>query len=82
MEIIDGKTKSGQLNHVEFLILKGINCAQTMAQLVGLALYDVLLSSPYMAMVRGTEESPVNLLSLTDLRRKLPKFCTFLIGLS
>ncbi|KAJ7218999.1 hypothetical protein C8J57DRAFT_1482692 [Mycena rebaudengoi] len=75
LEIIDGKTKSGQPNHVEHLILKGLNCAVTMAELVALALYGASVSWPYMAMVRGTAEEPVNLLSLTDLHRKLPVFC-------
>lgn len=74
-EIIDGKTKSGQPNHVEHNILKGLNCPATMAEMVALALYGVSVSWPYMAMVRGSKESPVNLLSLTPLHRKLPEFC-------
>ncbi|KAJ7436598.1 hypothetical protein FB451DRAFT_1453881 [Mycena latifolia] len=76
IQVIDGKTKSGQPNHVEYLILKGMNCSRTMEQLVGLALYGVCVSWRYMALVRGTKENPINLLSLTDLHRKLPKFCT------
>ncbi|KAJ7485528.1 hypothetical protein FB451DRAFT_1127711 [Mycena latifolia] len=76
IQVIDGKTKSGQPNHVEYLILKGMNCSRTMEQLVGLALYGVCISWRYMALVRGTKENPINLLSLTDLHRKLPKFCT------
>ncbi|KAJ6461405.1 hypothetical protein C8R45DRAFT_912233 [Mycena sanguinolenta] len=43
---------------------------------VALALYGLSVSWPYMAMVRGTKEKPVNLLSLTDLHRKLPDFCS------
>ncbi|KAJ7469640.1 hypothetical protein FB451DRAFT_1038781 [Mycena latifolia] len=75
LQIIDGKTKSGQPNHVEYLILKGINCAKMMEQLIALALYGICVSWRYMAIVRGTKEKPVNLLSLTDLHRKLPVFC-------
>ncbi|KAJ7437330.1 hypothetical protein FB451DRAFT_1416903 [Mycena latifolia] len=75
MEVINGKTKSGQANHVEHNILKGLNCAVTMTELVALALYGVSVSWPYMAQVRSTKDKPVNLLSLTDLHRKLPQFC-------
>lgn len=78
LEVIDGKTKSGQPNHVEQNILKGLNCPATMAQLVALALYGVSVSWPYMAMVRGTKEHPINLLDLTDIHRKLPEFCTYI----
>lgn len=74
-ETIDGKTKSGQPNHVEHLILKSINCAETMSHLVAVALYGVAVGWGYMALVRGTTGNPVNLLSLTDLHRRLPKFC-------
>ncbi|KAF7344413.1 hypothetical protein MSAN_01922500 [Mycena sanguinolenta] len=75
-EIIDAKTKSGQKNHVESNILEGLKCAATMTEAVALALYGLSVSWPYMAMVRGTKEKPVNLLSLTDLHRKLPGFCS------
>ncbi|KAJ7133049.1 hypothetical protein C8R44DRAFT_730245 [Mycena epipterygia] len=77
-EIIDGKTKSGQPNHVEHNILKGLNCVATMTEMVALSLYGVSVSWPYMAMVRGTKEQPINLLSLTDLHRKLPVFCAYI----
>lgn len=53
-EVIDAKTKSGQANHVEFNILKGLNCAVTITELVALAGYGVSVSWPYMGMVRGT----------------------------
>ncbi|KAJ7744967.1 hypothetical protein DFH07DRAFT_749136, partial [Mycena maculata] len=75
-EIIDGKTNSGVPNHMELNIQKGLNCPVTMTELVALALYGVSVSWPYMVMVRGTKENPINLLSLTDLHRKLPEFCT------
>ncbi|KAJ7456357.1 hypothetical protein B0H11DRAFT_2244041 [Mycena galericulata] len=75
-EIIDGKTKSGQPNHVEKNILKGLNCTATITELAALALYGMSVSWPYMAMVRGTKENPINLLSLTDLHRRLPAFCS------
>ncbi|KAJ7473578.1 hypothetical protein B0H11DRAFT_2236415 [Mycena galericulata] len=75
-EIIDGKTKSGQANHVEQNILKGLNCSATVTELFALALYGVSVSWPYMAMVRGTKEKPINLVSLTDLHRRLPLFCS------
>ncbi|KAJ7673844.1 hypothetical protein DFH06DRAFT_1173381 [Mycena polygramma] len=74
-EIIDGKAKSGQANHVEYLILKGINCAETMSHLAALALLGVSVHWGYMDIVRGKKENPINLLSLTDLHRRLPKFC-------
>jgi hypothetical protein len=74
-EIVLGKAKSGTFNHVEKNILKGLNCAVTMTELVALALYGASVSWPYMAMVRGTKERPINLLSLTELHRKLPVFC-------
>jgi hypothetical protein len=45
-----------------------------MTAMVALALYGVSVSWPYMAQVRGTKEKIVNLLSLTDLHRKLPVF--------
>ncbi|KAJ7614870.1 hypothetical protein FB45DRAFT_758179 [Roridomyces roridus] len=61
-DIVDSKTQSGQENHVEKNILKGLNCAATMTELVALALY-------------GTSERPINMLSLTPLHRKLPEFC-------
>ncbi|KAF7372118.1 hypothetical protein MVEN_00070600 [Mycena venus] len=47
-------------------------------ELVALALYGVSVSWPYMTMVRGPKEAPVNLLDLTDLHRKLPVFCSHL----
>ena len=75
MEIIDGKAKSGQANHMEQNILKGLNCDVTMTELVALALYGVSVSWPYMATVRGTKDHPINLLSLTSIHRKLPEFC-------
>ncbi|KAJ7125932.1 hypothetical protein C8R44DRAFT_874342 [Mycena epipterygia] len=50
-EIIDGKTKSGQPNHVAHNILKGLNCAATMTEMVALSLYGVSVSWPYMAML-------------------------------
>ncbi|KAJ7118170.1 hypothetical protein C8R44DRAFT_625985 [Mycena epipterygia] len=78
MEVIDGKTKSGQPNHVEQNILKGLNCPATMTEVVALALYGVSVSWPYMSKVRGTKENPINLLSLTDIHRKLPEFCSHL----
>ncbi|KAJ7482660.1 hypothetical protein FB451DRAFT_1393980 [Mycena latifolia] len=56
-------------------ILKGINCAKMMEQLIALTLYGICVSWRYMAIVSGTKEKPVNLLSLTDLHRKLPVFC-------
>ncbi|KAJ7124027.1 hypothetical protein C8R43DRAFT_899318 [Mycena crocata] len=59
-EGIDAKTKSGQPNHMEKNILKGLNCKRTMEQLIVLALYGAY---------------PINLLSLTDIHRKLPIFC-------
>ncbi|KAJ7504739.1 hypothetical protein B0H11DRAFT_1669466, partial [Mycena galericulata] len=74
-DTIDAKTKSGQANHVEYNILKGLNCAVTMTELVALALYSVSVSWPYMAQVRGTKEKLINLIDLTDLHRKLPEFC-------
>lgn len=75
-QIMDGKTKSGQANHVESNILKGLNCSVTMTEMVALALYGVSVSWPYMAQVRGgSQENPTNMLSLTDLHRKLPVFC-------
>ncbi|KAJ7731194.1 hypothetical protein B0H16DRAFT_1733359 [Mycena metata] len=74
-EVINAKTKSGPENHVEKNVLKGLNCAVTMTELVALALYGVSVSWPYMATVRSTKDRPVNLLSLTDLHRKLPLFC-------
>ncbi|KAJ7442078.1 hypothetical protein B0H11DRAFT_2251704 [Mycena galericulata] len=74
-EIIDGKTKSGQPNHVELNILKGLNCPVTMSELVALAVYGLSVSWPYMVMIRGPKENPTNLLSLTDLHRRLPDFC-------
>ncbi|KAJ7083569.1 hypothetical protein C8R44DRAFT_753426 [Mycena epipterygia] len=77
-EIIDDKTKSGQPNHVEHNILKGLNCVATMTEMVALSLYRVSVSWPYMAMVRGMKEQPINLLSLTDLHRKLPVFCAYI----
>ncbi|KAJ7748172.1 hypothetical protein DFH07DRAFT_962243 [Mycena maculata] len=75
-EICDGKTKSGQENHIEQNVLKGLNCAATMTELVALALYGASVSWPYMATVRSTKANPINLLDLTDIHRKLPKFCT------
>ncbi|KAJ7451260.1 hypothetical protein B0H11DRAFT_1742871 [Mycena galericulata] len=74
-DTIDAKTKSGQANHVEYNILKGLNCAVTMTELVALALYGISVSWPYMAQVRGTKEKLINLIDLTDLHRKLPEFC-------
>ncbi|KAJ7331084.1 hypothetical protein DFH08DRAFT_815166 [Mycena albidolilacea] len=75
-EIIDGKVQSGQPNHVEKNIQKGLDCAATMTEIAALALYGVSVSWPYMALVHGKKDKPVNLLSLTDLHRKLPLFCT------
>ncbi|KAJ7351580.1 hypothetical protein DFH08DRAFT_806298 [Mycena albidolilacea] len=75
-EVIDGKTKSGQPNHVEKNILKGLGCTSTFTELVALALYGVSVSWLYMALVHGKKNKPVNLLSLTDLHRKLPLFCS------
>ncbi|KAJ7233799.1 hypothetical protein C8J57DRAFT_1532118 [Mycena rebaudengoi] len=76
-EIMDGKAKLGQPNHVEYNILQCLNCTVTMTEMVALALYGVSVSWPYMAQVRGgSKENPTNLLSLTDLHRKLPVFCT------
>jgi hypothetical protein len=75
-EVVDSKTKSGQQNHVESNIIKGLNCPTTMTENAMLALYRVYVSWPYMAMVRGMKDDPVNLLSLTDLHRKLPVFCS------
>ncbi|KAJ7201493.1 hypothetical protein B0H12DRAFT_977636, partial [Mycena haematopus] len=77
-EIIDGKTQSGQCNHVEKNIRSGLCCGATMTELVALALYGVSVSWPYMALVHGKKAKPVNLLSLTDLHRKLPIFCNFI----
>ncbi|KAJ7615524.1 hypothetical protein FB45DRAFT_757915 [Roridomyces roridus] len=74
-DIVDSKTQSGQENHVEKNILKGLNCAATMTELVALALYGTSVSEHYMAAVRGTKERPINMLSLTPLHRKLPEFC-------
>ncbi|KAJ7438548.1 hypothetical protein B0H11DRAFT_2254552 [Mycena galericulata] len=77
-EVMDVKAKSGQPNHVEANILKGMNDPATMAQVAAIALYGVTVSWPYMAMVCGTKENPVNLVSLTPLHRKLPEFCTYI----
>ncbi|KAJ6462958.1 hypothetical protein C8R45DRAFT_1177843, partial [Mycena sanguinolenta] len=77
-EIVDGKTQSGQKNHVEKNILKGLDCRATFTELVALALDGVAVSWPYMALVHGKKDKPVNLLSLTDLHRKLPVFCNFI----
>lgn len=74
--VVDAKSKSGQQNHVELNVLKGLNCAATMTENVALALYGVSVSWPYMAMVRGSKDNPLNLLSLTELHRKLPDFCS------
>ncbi|KAJ7307719.1 hypothetical protein DFH08DRAFT_1051626 [Mycena albidolilacea] len=74
-EIVLGKAKAGTYNHVEKNILKGLNCAATMTELVALALYGASVSWSYMATVRGTKDEPINLLFLTDLHRKLPVFC-------
>ncbi|KAJ7749920.1 hypothetical protein B0H16DRAFT_1318933, partial [Mycena metata] len=60
MQVINAKTKSGQENHTE---------------LVALALYGMSVSWPYMVLIRTTKDKPINLLSLTDLHRKLPQFC-------
>lgn len=77
-DIIDGKTKAGQQNHVEANVLKGLNCAATMTELVALALYGASVSWPYMAAVRGTKDNPINLVSLTPLHRPLPDFCAYI----
>ncbi|KAJ7328722.1 hypothetical protein DFH08DRAFT_815497 [Mycena albidolilacea] len=57
-------------------ILKGLDCTATMVENIALALYGVCVSWPYMAMVRNTKQNPINLLSLTDLHRKIPEFCS------
>ncbi|KAJ7711060.1 hypothetical protein B0H16DRAFT_1900781 [Mycena metata] len=77
-EICNGKTKSGQENHVEHNVLKGLNCPVTLTELVALALYGASVSWPYMATVRGTKANPINLLDLTDIHCKLPSFCAHL----
>ncbi|KAJ7050444.1 hypothetical protein C8F01DRAFT_1345376 [Mycena amicta] len=77
-EIIDGKTQSGQANHVEKNVLKGLNDPPTMTENAALALYGCCVSWPYMAMVRGTRDAPINLISLTALHRRLPEFCAHL----
>jgi hypothetical protein len=74
-EIVLGKAKAGTYNHVEKKILKGLNCAATMTELVALALYGASVSWPYVATVHGTKDEPINLLSLTDLHRKLSVLC-------
>ncbi|KAJ6547032.1 hypothetical protein B0H19DRAFT_990256, partial [Mycena capillaripes] len=68
---------SGQANHVEYNILKGLKCAETMSHLVGVALYGGCVGWGYMDMVRGKKGTPVNMLSPTivDLHRRLPSFC-------
>ncbi|KAJ7108468.1 hypothetical protein C8R43DRAFT_962890 [Mycena crocata] len=75
-ETMAGKTKSGQPNHIEKNILKGLNCEQTMEQPIANSLYGVTVSWVYMPMVSGTKENPVNMLSLTPLHRKLLVFCS------
>ncbi|KAJ7269229.1 hypothetical protein C8J57DRAFT_1509438 [Mycena rebaudengoi] len=77
-EIIDGKMKSGYPNHVKKNLMRGLKCTVTMAELVALALYDICVPWRYMTIVRGMKETPVNLLLLPDLRRKLLEFCTYI----
>jgi hypothetical protein len=43
--------------------------------MVAIALYGLSVGWGYMAMVRGPAGTPVNLLSLTPLHRRLPLFC-------
>jgi hypothetical protein len=47
-----------------------------MVENVAPALYGVCVSWPYMAMVHRMKKNPINLLSLTDLHRKIPGFCS------
>lgn len=68
----DAKTSSGALNNVEANVLKGLSCPSTMAEVCAMALYGLVVSWPYLSIVRSPG---TNLLDLTDLHRKLPVFC-------
>ncbi|KAF7331773.1 hypothetical protein MKEN_00057200 [Mycena kentingensis (nom. inval.)] len=74
-EIVDAKTKSGQLNHVEKNVLKGLDCPATMTECAALAFLGACVGQPYLGMVRGRPGQPVNLIDLTDLHRRIPAFC-------
>lgn len=78
-EVIDGKTKSGEENHMEKNVLKGLQCRRTQAEMAAIALYGVSVSWPYLSIARGSgNQGPgtvLNLLDTTDLHRRIVPFC-------
>ncbi|KIY62802.1 hypothetical protein CYLTODRAFT_360941, partial [Cylindrobasidium torrendii FP15055 ss-10] len=76
LEVCAKKSNSGHQSHLESNVLKAFKCRATTADLCVLALYGVLVSWPYLSLVRTPRNGqPVNLLDLVDLHRQLPVLC-------
>ena len=76
-EVIDGKMKSSEENHVEKTVLKGLKWTQ--AEMVAIALYRLAVSWPYLCIARGEGKKGsgkvINLLSTIDLHCCMSTFC-------
>ncbi|TBU51131.1 hypothetical protein BD310DRAFT_835246 [Dichomitus squalens] len=69
LELIRDKKDSGQLNHLEENIYRGLHDYPTLAELCVLSLYSQAVGHPYMRMVRSPERP--NYLTLVDFHRHL-----------
>ncbi|KAJ7222649.1 hypothetical protein C8J57DRAFT_974185, partial [Mycena rebaudengoi] len=73
--IMYSKTNIG-LNHLELNILQGLKCTSTLTELVVLAIYAIIVSYPYMRVVRGNVGGVrPNALDLGPWHAKVISFC-------
>ncbi|KAF8152946.1 hypothetical protein B0H34DRAFT_677180 [Crassisporium funariophilum] len=76
-ETCDSKKQAGY-NHLEQNVAKGLEDPSTLAEMAAMALYGLVVSWPYLGIVRGNGRgNVVNLLdpAIISLHRKLPDFC-------
>ncbi|KAJ7362786.1 hypothetical protein DFH08DRAFT_799807 [Mycena albidolilacea] len=76
-DICDGKGRAGA-NHMEANIIRGLSCTSTMSEVAALAVYGLLVSWLYLAIICGQPSEHtafVDMLDLVDLHRRLPIFC-------
>ncbi|EJF56359.1 hypothetical protein DICSQDRAFT_71664 [Dichomitus squalens LYAD-421 SS1] len=69
LELIRDKKDSGQLNHLEENVYRGLHDYPTLAELCVLSLYSQAISHPYMRTVRSPERP--NYLTLVDFHHHL-----------
>ena len=78
MELVRDSKDTALFNHLEAILHAVLHDAATVAELAAMALYGILVSWPYLRIIRGEDGKTIrNMLDpeLITLHQRLPEFC-------